>query len=730
MKRICKLSFASLLGCMVSGLVSAQTISQQADSLVVTNKHLTLVANSHTGRVSYRFSNGVRVEGAVATIEELQAGKLASTDFSRHSYKTTTINDAGGKGTLITFIHSDPAKAFRLEQHIIVYEQSPYLLLRVLATGDDVLESRYISPLTILPEQQSFLFVPGIAPRILDVPFDNDNWVPVITRQWPSASGMSYEFTAVYDQHTHGGLVTGSVTHDFWKTGFRYSAGKETGRIDSFIVYGGAATPDNKSLAPAYGGLDGTHDHAPHGAMQGKTITSPLIYLAADTDTRNAFTTYGQVNVQLAGKSEWKGYAPFYWNSFGVENVLGYSKIMMPPGVIKTVDFIAGLDNFNKYAPPVLSVDSYDQSVYTTSLLTSLSKYGQKKRQKMGFYFIPFAVWAWKNTLETQTIGGTETPLSEVVLRDKARQPILYKDGDWACYPIDPTHPAVRASIIQQLQKAKAIHATFLKIDFLTAGSLESGTRYNRNVRSGMQAYNEGMKMLPQLTDSILGPDIFITMAISPMFPHQYAHTRFISTDVYSHLRDDQPGFPHYGSTAASLAAGSHMTWMQGTLWPFTNLDVVVMKSFQQNPDLSEQEIKVRLYAMMVMGSILGDGSDFRQKIAADRAKKYLDHPDICAYFSHPKAFTPVQMSDGDTQDQQLTFFQKGDTTLLAMFNFVKDTSFEASWQTAGVAANRHYEIRDFMTGAVLGEIGRGQSSFTLKVPPKDALLVKLIPRD
>lgn len=728
MKIIRNISFAGLL-CIAYGHLLAQTVTSSADSLEVSNPQLKLTVDAHTGRVNYLFSNGVQLRNTIATIEELHTGKLSSTDFTQHKYSTTPVQDASGKGIAISIIHSDPARTLKLEQQITVYAQSPHLLLSVKATGDATLETRNISPLTIIPEQQASLFVPGNAPRILDVPFDNDNWVPVITRQWPSASGMSYEFTAVYDQHNLSGLVAGSVTHDFWKTGFRYGTGTETGRIDSFIVYGGAATADDQSLPPAYGGLDGTHDHLPHGTMLGNTVTSPVIYLAAETDTRKAFTRYGQVNVQLAGRSEWKGYAPFYWNSFGVEDVLGYRKVMMPPGVIKTSDFIASMDNFNKYAPPVLSVDSYDQSIYTTSLLTSLSKYGQKKRQQMGFYFIPFAVWSWKDRLD-QPLAGTETPLSNVVLKDNNRQPILYKAGDWACYPIDPTHPATKASIIKQIQKAKAIHATFIKIDFLSAGALESSTRYDRNTRSGMQAYSEGLKMLRSLVDSIMGPDIFITMAISPMFPHQYAHTRFISTDVYSHLRDDQPGFPHYGSTAASLAAGSHMSWMQGTLWPFTNLDVVVMKKFQNNPDLTEQEIKVRLYAMMVMGSILGDGSDLRQQVAAERAKKFLNHPAICEYFSHPVAFTPVKMSDGDSQDQQMTFFRKGDTTLLAMFNFVKDRSFDASWQTADVADKRRYEIRDFMTDAVLGEISDGQSSFTLTVPAKDALLVKLVPRD
>jgi len=726
-----KISLGSLLCYLTAGMAQAQKISIKPDSTVISNAYVRLTVHTYSGYIDYQFSNGVRLQHTVATIDETKAGRLSSTDFSQHQCNTTPVQDANGRGLLLHVTHRDPAKALQLEQQITIYEKAAHLLLKVQATGNTTLETRNISPLTILPGQQHYLSVPGSSSRILDVPFDNDNWVPVVTRQWPSVSGISYEFTSIYDQQTLSGLVAGSVTHDFWKTGLRYGAGKENGRIDSFIIYGGAATPDDRNLPPAYGGLDGTHDHFPHGAMQGPTVSSPLIFLSATADTRQAFSAYGKVNVQMAGKSEWKGNAPFYWNSFGVENVLGYTKIMMPPDVLKTSDFIASMTNFNKYAPPVLSIDSYDQSIYTTEVLAAIGEHGRKNRQQMGFYFIPFAVWTWKNTVETQQLSGTQTPLSEVVLRDGNHQPIMYKEGDWAAYAIDPSHPATRQSVIQQLLKAKAIHATFIKIDFLTAGALESSTRYNKNIRSGMQAYSEGMKMLRSLVDSIMGPDIFLTMAISPMFPHQYAHTRFVSTDVYSHLRDDQPGFPHYGSTAASLAAGSHMWWMQGTLWPFTNLDVVVMKNFQQNPDLSEQEIKVRLYAMMVMGSILGDGSDLRQPVAAERFRKFLDHPALCAWFSHPAAFTPVRMSEGDTQDQQLTFSYKGDTTLLAAFNFVQDKTFESSWQTATVLKDkREYEIRDFLSNALLGEIRKGQTSFTLSVPAKDALLVKLVPRN
>ncbi|KAA2243230.1 hypothetical protein F0L74_11995 [Chitinophaga agrisoli] len=731
-------SLIFIIGCFLLQSATAQDVQETKDSTVLSNGQVRLVVDHTSGKLSYYFKNGVQLLNTTAYVEDVHAGYLGTADFSEHHIATAPVQGTLGKGLSVQVEHTDTRRTVSLIQHIILYENQPFLLISVEAvTGKApgaLPETRNISPLAVSSKVQGRVIIPGTEPRILDVPFDNDNWVKVLTQAWPAAgakaaSGVSYEFSALYDNNTFAGLVAGSITHDTWKTGIAYHTALAKGELDTFNIYGGAATADNKALPPAYGGLDGTHDHAPHGTLQGGRIQSPVIYLAASADTRQDFVNYGNVNVKQSGRLEWKGYAPFYWNSFGVEGVLGYEKVMMPPGVAKVSDLIATLDNFNKYAKPVLSIDSYDQNIYTTDLLASLGKYAKKRNQELGFYFIPFAVWTWKNNMDQTKLNGTSTLLRDVVLKGSDGQPIAYKDGDWGAFAIDPTHPAVKEYIIGQLKKAKAINASFIKIDFLTAGSLESVTRYDKNVRTGMQAYNQGMKMLKSLMDSIMGPDIFITMAISPMFPHQYAHTRFVSTDVYSHLRDDQPGFPGWGSTESSLATGSHMWWMQGTLWPYTNLDVAIMKHFQKNPDLSEQEIKVRLYAMMVMGSILGDGSDLRDKVAAERAKRYLNNPELCAFFSQPKVFTPLRMADGETMDQQLSFYLKGDTTMLALFNFATQKEFRETIHMKDIGlADGRYELKDLLTGQSLGQVSRGQQSISLAVPVKDAILVKCIP--
>jgi hypothetical protein len=718
--------------------VPVLSIAQQkqvtADSVVISNEHVKVVANLHSGKVHYRFTSGTQFENTVAYVQDVKHGMLLSTAFAGHQVTTDEISDPLGKAICLNLVHEDAGQPVRLVQYITVYETQPFILLSAVVTGTAagaLVETRNISPVTVLPAAQGRITTPGKNVLFTDYPFDNDNWVDVISGSWSGRgmSGISHELASVYDEHTKNGFALGSLVHDFWKTGIRYSTGAVNNQLDSFIVYGGAATKDDPSLPDSYGGKDGTHDFVLHGTQLGQSVASPLIYLSASPDVRNDLLQFGNTVKKIAGSCSWSQPAPFYWNSFGVEGVLGYEKIMMPGDVAKVCDFIHSLNNFNKSTKPVLSIDSYDQGIYSTEVLQAVGRYGKKKGQQMGFYFIPFALWTWKNNIGNATLTNTGHALREVILLDDNGKYVPYKDGDWGAFPLDPTHPYTRDYIIAQLQKAKAIGAKFIKIDFLSAGALESSRRYNPQVRSGIQAYNYGMKMLKQLVDSIMGPDIFITQAISPLFPHQYAHTRFLSTDVYSHLRNDQPGFPHYGSTCGSMISAAHFWWTQGTLWPYTNMDVVVMKNFQKNKDLSEQEVKVRLFSMMTLGSILGDGTDFRNPAAAARARQFLNNAAICDFFSRPRAFTPLRFPVGNGQTQQMSFYLPGDTILVSAFNFDNAKPFTETFEQAELKwPNKTYRLHDLLTGQEVGKIENGQTSFTVNVPVKDAVMLQLVP--
>lgn len=710
----------------------SQVIKESAGEVIISSDSYTIRLDLEKGTADFTFPNGSYLKNTVATLQLKNGVSYSSAGFGHHSYKISEISDIT-VGKSISFIHTNNNEDLQLVQYITVYNDQGHIMLGVAAkTQNDIIESNYIAPLAILPQHSGKAYVPSEAPRLLDMPFDNDNWTKLLTVNWNDSirSGTGYEFTALYDYETLSGLVIGNLTHDFWKTGIRYTLSAAKGFLDSLIIYGGAATPNNKWLPNEYGGYDGTHDVVAHGSMRGTSIFAPLIFLGASGNIATAFKEYGRMNAKISGSLNWKGYAPVYWNSFGVEDVLGYRKIMMPSGVAKISDFLSDLKNFSRYSPPVLSIDSYDQEIYTTDILKSIDQYAGKHFQQMGFYFIPFAIWTWKSGIDRDKLQHTDAYIRDVTLKDNNGKTIIYKEGDFGAYPLDPTHPATRQRIITELQKARAIGARFLKIDFLTAGALETPRHYDPNVRSGLQAYNKGMKMLQHLIDSILGPDIFITHAISPAFPHQFAHARFLSTDIYSHFRDDIDGFPHHGSTASSMISNAHLGWMQGTLLPYSNLDVLVMSHFQNNPAISEKEVRVRLFSLITLGSILGDGSDFRKLVAKERAKLFLDNKNVADYFAAPKAFEPLKLPDGLKQDQQISFYLSGDTVLISAFNFHPEQDFiqEIDSKRLGLKQNMKYMVQDFLTNRVVDNLEANQPRVKITAPKADAILIRLVP--
>src|SRR5665213_2124550 len=352
------IQYISLIFLVWPFLALGQQVTNGVDSLVVKNQQAMVVLNYKTGCISYRFNNGVTLNNTIAYLNEVDAGYLATADCKSHQPTTAYFKDTIGSGVRLIVKHSGNEKGIILIQQILVYRDHPYLLVNLTATssGDDgkLLETRDICPLALSPKQHGALFQPGAEPRVLDVPFDNDNWLDILERKWEGStklfSGTSYEFLAVYDNANLSGMVVGSLTHDFWKTGVVYRSAKQTGVIDFLKIFGGVSTADNPSLKPAFGGLNGTHDHAPHGTMLGRNVSSPLIYLCGLTDVRKAFIEYGKANVAINGRLAWKGYAPVYWNSFGVEGVLGHKGIMMPKDILKITDFIHSMNNFSQYS--------------------------------------------------------------------------------------------------------------------------------------------------------------------------------------------------------------------------------------------------------------------------------------------------------------------------------------------------------------------------------------------
>ena len=106
------------------------------------------------------------------------------------------------------------------------------------------------------------------------------------------------------------------------------------------------------------------------------------------------------------------------------------------------------------------------------------------------------------------------------------------------------------------LQKFLDLGFEYIKIDFLTHASLE-GQHYDPNVKTGIQAYNEGLAYI----NKVLGGKMFISASIAPLFPSQYANSRRISTDIDGSL----------SSTEYQLNNLTYGWWQNGTIYTYTD---------------------------------------------------------------------------------------------------------------------------------------------------------------
>ncbi len=259
---------------LLPALAGAQQKQVTADSIVISNAYVKVVANLHSGKVHYRFTSGTRFENTVAYVQDVKTGLLSSTDFTGHQVTTDELNDPLGKSICLNLVHEDAGKPLRLTQYITVYENQSFILLSAMATAKAegaTVETRNISPLTVLPAAQGKITTPGTNGVLTDYPFDNDNWVDVISRRWPvgisTAPATNWPLYMTSKQGT--GFAVGSLVHDFWKTGIRYNTGAVANQVDSFIVYGGAATKDDPHCPIPMAVKTGAHDYVQHGTRIG-----------------------------------------------------------------------------------------------------------------------------------------------------------------------------------------------------------------------------------------------------------------------------------------------------------------------------------------------------------------------------------------------------------------------------------------------------------------------------
>ena len=506
----------------------------------------------------------------------------------------------------------------------------------------------------------------------------------VNSRRDPNNPAASANYT-VYSQEkientiaeSRNGLVIGSVEHDNWKTGISIGKG-DRDNIGSLVCYGGIADEQ-------------TRDVKAHGALAGKKIKSPKVFLGFFEDRCDGLEAYAKANAVIAPPKAWEKAVPFGWNSWGaLQFNLTYEKAMEVSDYFKE-----NLQN-NHFVNP-------DQTVYigldsgwdcmNEEQLKSFIEKCKSNGQIGGIYWTPFTDWA--RDPERTVDAAPEYKYKDIYLYANGKPQEL--DG---AYAVDPTHPAVEAMMKKTSGLFHRAGFEYVKMDFMTHGAMEADKWYNPEITTGIQGYNYGMKLLNQYFG-----DMYINLSISPVFPAQYAQSRRIACDAWNQIKDTE-------YTLNALSYG----WWQKYIYQYNDADHIVLR------DATDGENRARITSGVITGIYI-TGDDFSAgggKDAKEKSQKYLTNAAVNAVATG-EVFRPVE---GNGEKSEHIFVRKTPDGRFhcAVFNYSdQEQTTVLSLERIGLDKARNYQVKELWSGNET--FATGQLEVT--VPSKDVQLLE-----
>jgi hypothetical protein len=666
------------------------TVTQAAGRLKAGNGRVTLDYDLATGRARLGstetgdFLEGVRAE---ARIESGRAAALtAASDEGAAGKRTVSIGPLRsglGTGTRVTVTHPVSA-AVVLRQHFDLYEKQPFLVLSVEARGGGAspLSSRHLAPLVIdAAKGGGGSSVAGPGSRGLFVPFDNDMFVRYGVH-WLNTRWTSSEVTALFSAFTRRGIVLGSVTHDQWKTGIAIDAEGDGERLRGLRVFGGLSEDRL------------THDTQPHGLVTGGVVVSPRVFVGFYADWRDGMEAYGRANAAVAAPLRWEGGPPFGWNSWAA-----VGEKVSRDAFVEASDFVARELTPRGFAGRdgvvYLNFDAWWDFLPEAQFQECIA-HARRNGQRVGIYWTPFAFWGDDHGAKAEGTNGRYTA-RDILLKDAQGRPLPKVDNGW---PVDPTHPGALARLTWQMDRFVRWGFSYVKLDFLSHGALE-GAHHDPAVTTGIAAYNAGMRaVLERLSLARAGRPIFVSLSIAPLFPHQYAHARRVSCDVFGSLKDTE-------YLLNSVALG---WWLSGTAYAFNDPDHVVLYRHGERTPTTDAEALARTNAALIGGGVLLDSDDLRRPGARERARRLLTNRDALALARDGRPFRPVEWDNGYHASEAFARVEPGGKTVhVALFNFRGSAVRKVVPLAAlGVDDRRPWRGLDLWTGTVFNVLPRG----------------------
>ena len=391
--------------------------------------------------------------------------EIKTSDYARHKISTGKVSDSFGKGHIYKVEYTDKELP-KVTQYFYLYPGKEYILTDFTVEAKEEIRSGRMAPVNV---DSISGFLQAGDNRALFVPFDNDKWIRYQSHPLGFDTLVSYEVTAIFNNESRNGLVIGSVEHDNWKTGISIGKG-DRDNIGSLVCYGGIADEQ-------------TRDVKAHGALAGKKIKSPKVFLGFFEDWCDGLEAYAKANAVIAPPKAWEKAVPFGWNSWGaLQFNLTYEKAMEVSDYFKE-----NLQN-NHFVNP-------DQTVYigldsgwdcmNEEQLKSFIEKCKSNGQIGGIYWTPFTDWA--RDPERTVDAAPEYKYKDIYLYANGKPQEL--DG---AYAVDPTHPAVEAMMKKTSGLFHRAGFEYVKMDFMTHGAMEADKWYNPEITTGIQGYNYG----------------------------------------------------------------------------------------------------------------------------------------------------------------------------------------------------------------------------------------------
>lgn len=597
-----------LIGVIAGVFYTAYTSPKNVELEAVNSKEAVtagkykLLIDSQKGTFSVAKDKTTIFENAVS-VYTVDDKTIKSSDYSNFEINEEGID--GGKKITVTMTADG---LDNLVQTFYLYDEKEYFTTQVsIQSTDGEVQTNYIAPLLIENGGlQNFDYKWHYS---LEVPFDNDGWAQFNVKKLYQNS-QSYEVGALFMPDECSGLIMGSLNHDIWKSGVKFNGG--FGKVQTAELYCGATDPR-------------TGDES-HGTVKGKAVDSPLMFIGVYDNWKDGMNEFAAANTEIQPKrASVTDNVPIGWNSWGsVQTDLSYDTAVGISQYIKdNLQSVWQADGADVY----VNLDSW-WDLLSDDELKSFTDYCHANNQKAGIYWGPFVSWLDEESMKNTYVPGTNDTVTYEDVRLKKSDGTYYGNDVDGCYPLDATHPAVKAQAEQFIGRFKAAGFDYIKLDFLVHASFE-GDFYDKNIQTGIQAYNYAMRYL---TDMI-GDDMFINLAMSPTFPYQYANGRRLACDSYYHIEE----------TEYTLNSVTYGFWEQN-IYDYTDPDHILV--WGKDADATAEEARSRVTSGVISGTSFLAGDNFvnpngNADEAQERFAEMLGNEDIIKVAKIGKMFNP-----------------------------------------------------------------------------------------